>query len=149
MKVEIKIDSGCTEPAVIICANALTQQVTDLAELLRDYGVDGSKPLIGLRQEKLYLLQPDDIRVIYTEDQKVYARGDSGTFLLRHRLYELESMLAGAGFVRISHSEIVHFSKVESLDMSISGTITLRLKTGETCFVSRRYVDKIKQYLGL
>ncbi|MFT8887865.1 MAG: LytTR family DNA-binding domain-containing protein [Ethanoligenens sp.] len=149
MNVEIRIDQDCKEPKIIVCADALTKEVSELVEMLRGLGGEGEKQLIGLREEKLYLLKPENIHTVYTENQKVYARGVDGVFLLRQRLYELETMLAGAGFVRISHSEIVNFNQVESLDMSIVGTITLRLRTGEDCFVSRRFVEKIKRHLGL
>jgi DNA-binding LytR/AlgR family response regulator len=38
---------------------------------------------------------------------------------------------------------------VKSLDLSIAGTITMKFDTGEKSFVSRRYVEKIKNYLGI
>ena len=58
-------------------------------------------------------------------------------------------MLSGSSFVRISNSEIVNFGHVTSLDTSISGTISLRMTNGDKAYVSRRYVSKIKKYLGL
>lgn len=149
MKVDIELDGGCTEPAVIIRTSAVTPEIANLAELLRNTGKVKRQPLIGMLDEKMYLLAPEDIDTFYAENQKIYARGQGRAYLVRQRLYELEAMLAGDGFVRISHSEIVNFRKVKSLDMSISGTITLRMKSGAACFVSRRYVEKIKRHLGL
>ena len=51
--------------------------------------------------------------------------------------------------VRISKSEIINLRFVKRLDLSITGTIGIQLKTGETAYVSRRYVNRIKSILGL
>ena len=67
-----------------------------------------------------------------------------------HELSELEGRLDRHTFVRISHSEIVHLKQVTALDLSLAGTIKMTLAGGAAvCWVSRRYVPKIKQALGL
>lgn len=69
---------------------------------------------------------------------------------MRLRLYELEERLDRHTFVRISHSEIVNLKRVTALDLSFSGTIKMTLADGAAvCYVSRRYVKKIKEALGL
>ena len=68
---------------------------------------------------------------------------------MRERLYELEQKLAGKRFVRISHSEIVNLRQVTGLDLSLTGTIRMTLTGGVTVYVSRRYVKKIREVLGL
>ncbi|MFQ9095084.1 MAG: LytTR family DNA-binding domain-containing protein, partial [Ruminococcus sp.] len=65
------------------------------------------------------------------------------------QLYELEQLLDEKTFVRISKSEIINLRFVKRLDLSITGTIGIQLKTGETAYVSRRYVNRIKSILGL
>lgn len=68
---------------------------------------------------------------------------------MRQRLYELEERLAGRRFVRISHSEIVNLGQVTALDLGLTGTIRMTLRGGAVTYVSRRYVKKIKEVLGL
>ena len=85
--------------------------------------------------------------VIYTD--KITPSINDLVKKLSGETYELEEMFEGTPFIRISNSEIVNFKYVESLDMSMSGTISIKLKTGGNSFVSRRYVNKIKEYLGL
>ena len=68
---------------------------------------------------------------------------------LKARLYELEERLAKKNFIRISNSEIVNFSKIKNFDLSLAGTITIIFKDGSKTYVSRRYVKKIKQFLGI
>ena len=51
--------------------------------------------------------------------------------------------------MRISNAEIIQLKKVEHFDLSITGTILVRLSDGSTTYVSRRYVGRIKQMLGV
>ena len=68
--------------------------------------------------------------------------------VVKNNFYELENVLSEK-FVRISNSEIVNFSKVQSLDFKIIGTIVLKFYTDRYTYVSRRYVKKIKEYLNI
>ena len=70
-------------------------------------------------------------------------------FDLKERLYELEARLDRHTFVRISQSEIVNLTKVTALDLTLTGTIKMTLAGDTVCYVSRRYVKKIKEALGL
>jgi len=51
--------------------------------------------------------------------------------------------------VRISNSEIINLRKVKAFDLSLAGTIQVSLLNGTVTYVSRRYVPKIKQVLGI
>ena len=51
--------------------------------------------------------------------------------------------------MRISNSEIVNLKKVRGFDLSFAGTICVSLSDGSVTYVSRRYVSKIKQVLGI
>lgn len=146
MEVEIKLDPNCTQPKVIIYTNEITQEINDLAKSLS--GVEYSS-LAGYKSGEILLIRPDDIIRIYSQGQKVLAQLEKDTVQLKYRLYELENRLAGTSFMRISNSEIVNFKKVVSLDMNMSGTISLKYKSGEKSFVSRRYIEKIKRYLEI
>ena len=98
--------------------------------------------------EALLLPQEAFLR-FYTEDKGVLAQTQEGSFPVRLRLYELEEALSGTRFVRVSNSEIVNLNKVSALDLSLTGTIKLTLEGAAAVYVSRRYVRKIKQVLGL
>lgn len=146
MEVEIKLDPNCTQPKVIIYTNEITQEINELAKSLS--GIEYSS-LAGYKRGEILLIRPDEIIRIYSQGQKILAQLDKDTVQLKYRLYELENRLAGTSFMRISNSEIVNFKKVVSLDMSMSGTISLKYKSGEKSFVSRRYIEKIKKYLEI
>ena len=93
-------------------------------------------------------MEKADIIRIYADTGKTAAVTDKGIYVIKHRLYELEELLYGDSFVRISNSEIINLKKVDNFDMSFTGTICVKLSNGESVYVSRRYVPKIKKILG-
>lgn len=146
MEVEIKLEPGRRDPKLVILTGEMTGEITELARRLSG---GESRFLAGFRDGQVLLLEPSEIRRIYAQDQLVLARTADDTLTLRSRLYELEEKLAGGAFLRISHAEIVNFDHVRSLDLSMAGTISLRLDNGDITFVSRRNMGRIKSYLNI
>jgi DNA-binding LytR/AlgR family response regulator len=146
MDVEVIMEKGRLKPKVVIHTNEMTQEISELVKRLTDYN---GHLLPAYKGEEIILLRIEDIYRIYTQGQKVLVQMQKDTAQLRFRLYELEEKLAGTRLIRISNSEIVNLKKVKSLDLSISGTITMKFDNGEKSFVSRRYVEKIKNFIGI
>ena len=146
MQIEFKHDPDQAEPKLTITAADLTDEVADLLRRL-EHGQPGA--ITASQDERVFLLRPEDILRFYAEDKGVKAETASGAYAVRERLYELEERLDPRVFVRISHSEIINLRKVTDLDLKLSGTIKMTLTGGTACYVSRRYVKKIKQALGL
>lgn len=145
MKVELHIDPAQPELAVVLRAPARTEEVESLLALLTaESGI-----LLGFRDGAAVPLPPETILRFYGEDKEVRAETPDGVYTMRQRLYALEERLAGRRFVRISHSEIVNLDHVTALDLSLTGTIRMTLRGGAVTYVSRRYVKRIKEVLGL
>lgn len=146
MQIEIKIDSSCTEPKIIIQTASITEEINILMQRLSE----NTPPILtGSKDGKMEVLSPDDLFRVYAAGGKVFAVTDRGEYLLRLRLYEAAERLNPAHFVRISNSEIINLNKVKNFDLSFSGTIYVKLTNGTTTYVSRRYVSKIKKILGM
>lgn len=146
MRVEIKIDASCKEPKVIIVTEQMTEEI---AELVKTLSEEKHSVIAGFRGSEAFLLEESDIIRIYTADGRVFAETADGEYQLRLRLYELEARLGRDVFVRISNSEIINLKKVKRFDLSYTGTICISLSNGTASYVSRRYVAKIKQVLGI
>ena len=146
MKVEVKIVPGLEEPKVVIQAGQDSAGLQALAEHLRKLDLS---PIPGVLGERTVLLQREDILRFYADGKGVCAQTAQGVYTVRARLYELEQRLDGHTFVRISNSEIVNLKKVTALDLSLAGTIRMTLDGAVTAYVSRRYVKKIKQAIGI
>lgn len=146
MKVEIKIDESCTEPKIVILTDRITDEINDIASKL---AAEQARIIAGLKNDRATVLEPSRIYRVYASDGKVYAETENETYLLRLRLYEAERCLENRFFVRISGGEIINLKKVKGFDLSFVGTICVSLSNGTVTYVSRRYVAKIKQLLGL
>ena len=146
MQIRIELDESVLETEFIITTAQVTNEVNDLIKKVSE---QSPQLLSGFRDGNLEILQPIEIIRIYASEGKVYASTANGTYTLRRRLYELENRLDKNSFIRISNSEIINFKMVESFDLSFSGTICVKLVDGTSTYVSRRYLSKIKQWLGI
>lgn len=146
MKIEIKIDEDCTETKIVVVTSKVTEEVNEIVKRLSS---EQPQMIAGFKDEQATMLEPNQIYRVYASEGKVYAEAENGTHLLRLRLYEAEQRLAKCSFVRISNGEIINLKKVKGFDLSFVGTICVSLSNGTATYVSRRYVAKIKQLLGL
>ena len=142
MKVELNIDSACSERRVVIHTDMITPEIEALLKFLSAPAPDA---IPAQTERGVELLASADIIRVYAERQKVYAQTSEGIHPLRFRLYEMEQRLSGRGFARISNSELVNIRMVTGMDFSLTGTIRVSLKGGITTYVSRRHVAEIKK----
>lgn len=146
MQVEVKIDSNCNETKIIIFTDKITDEVNEIIKKLSE---ESPQIIAGTKDDMLEILDQTNIFRVYASDKKVFAVTNNGEYVLRLRLYELEQRLDKNNFLRISNSEIINIKKVKSFDLSFTGTICVLLLNGTVTYVSRRYVSKIKQLLGI
>ena len=146
MQIEVKIDENAKETKVIIVTPQMDESVS---ELMKRLSGDRPQVIAGFSEDTVCLLDQEEIYRVYAGDGKVYCETQSGTWKSRLRLYELEERLEKSRFVRISNSEIINLKRVKGFDLSLSGTIRVALNNGTVTYVSRRYVSKIKQVLGI
>lgn len=146
IEVEIKLDEDFEKTKVIIYTSNMNEEINKIVNKIKN---NTDNTLIGYKDDEAFLLDLEKIESIYTENKKIYARAEKNVYLIKKRIFELEESLEEDGFVRISNSEIVNFKKVLSIDFKLVGTILLNFKSGEKTYVSRRYVKKIKEYLGV
>lgn len=146
MQIEIKIDSNCREPVLIILTDRMTDEIHTIIKKLSD---DTPQMLAGFREEAVEILDQSTIVRIYANAGKIYAVTGRGEFNIRLRLYELEERLDKSTFIRISNSEIINLKHAKKFDLNLARTICVSLSDGKTAYVSRRYVAKIKHLLGI
>lgn len=146
MRIEVKIDTTCSEPKVVIVTDKMTDEINDVLKKLSE---TAPHIIVGFRADTAEPMDQSQIYRIVASEGKVYAVTDEGEYQLRLRLYELENRLDKGSFVRISNSEIINLKRVKGFDLSLAGTICVRLTNGIVTYVSRRYVARIKQVLGI
>lgn len=146
MNIELRLDEECSETKIIIVARKMTDEISALMQKLSE---ETPQKIAGFDGDEVLLLEPADIVRIYAAAGKIFAVTAKREFVLRLRLYEAEEKLIGKEFVRISNSEIINIKKAKKFDLSMAGTICVSLINGDVSFVSRRYVAKIKKFLGI
>lgn len=146
MKVEIKIDDSYIEPKILILTAAMTEDVNLILNKLSE---NTPQVISGCKNEKIEVIEQEDLIRIYAGSGKVFAVTEKGEYTVRFRLYEIEKRLNHNQFVRISNSEIINLKKVNNFDLSFTGTIRVELTNGTATYVSRRYVSKLKKILGI
>ena len=147
MDVEWKLDPNRREPKVIILAGEITPELEELARQLAGLSL---APLTVWHGDRALLIEQRDFLRFYADGRGISAQTvQKEAYAVRLRLYELEERLDRRRFVRISNSEIVNLEHVTALDLSLTGTIRMTLGHSVNTYVSRRYVKKIKEALGL
>ena len=141
MKVEVIIDKNIEETKVIIHTKELTTEINELIETL-----ESNEPLkiIGTIDDRKFLLNKQEIESFYSEENKTYARIRENKYKISYKLYELEQLLTGTTFVRISNSEIVNFDNVDSFSYKDS-TIYIYFKSVFIVIFSQTYYITISK----
>ena len=163
MNTKIEIEN-CENPYCVIYTASETPAIKDIAEKISRMDETGKATVLnGWDGDFCIQVKQSDIFRIYSADKKVYMEAETKaagngasaateTLLVKMRLYEFEELAEKCGwtdFIRISNTDIVNFSKVTKLDMSLSGIIKVNFTNGRDAIVSRRYMNKIKDQLNM
>lgn len=146
MKIDIDINENYKETTVVIKAKELNDQVSEIIENLK-----GHKPstITGTQNQKIYVLNPLDIHLFYSESGKVYAKTEDQRYEIKQKLYEIEDHLEGSSFIRISKSAIVNIKQIKNIEVFFNGSLVVKLNNGHEEVISRRFVSKVKEFIGM
>lgn len=125
------------------------------ADLQRQQAVNAARTLTqGCAQrllvpvgERLQLLDASSIHWLEADDNYVHLHVDKQRFSLRRPLQELLAQLDPAQFVRIHKSAAVNLREVSALEPLFKGDYEVKLRSGATLRLSRRYKDDVLAHL--
>lgn len=146
MKIDIDINKDYEETTIIIKAPELTSEIMELMQKLKN---TKSKSIVGNDNQKMYILNPKDILLFYSEEQRVKADTINGCYEIKQKLYELEEELYEFGFIRISKFAIANVNKIKDIEMFFNGSLVVNFINGRQEVISRRFVSKVKEYIGV
>lgn len=149
MKVKLEIDKRCEETEVTVRTRTMDDEVTQVMSYLTDRSRHRKTSIPGIRDERIVLLEPEEIYSIYSQGGKTFADTEEQTYEIKIKLYQAEEKLAKYDFIRIGKSEIINLKKVEYFEAGITGTIVIVFKNGKKTYVSRRFVKSLKERLGV
>ncbi|SFO92564.1 LytTR family DNA-binding domain-containing protein [Salibacterium halotolerans] len=142
MKIQVEIDETLETKEVWIRSNVWDKEVQQLLDRLQE---EKRVYFAGMDKETRHIFRPDDIIYLYTMDKTVMAKTKEGTFQMKERLYELEQQLPDSQFVRLSKSAIANLDELKQFEASFHGSLCVYFRSGEKEYVSRKYVNGIKE----
>ncbi|AVQ38767.1 LytTR family transcriptional regulator [Clostridium botulinum] len=146
MKIDIQIDDNSKETRVVIYTSEITEEVQAILNNLKRVQ---QKYILGMKDERIYILNPDEISFFYSEKGKVFAQTYNLVYEIKEKLYKLEENLKGTSFVRISKSAIANVDKIKNLEILFNGNMCINFFDGKQEYISRRYMKKIREYLNI
>lgn len=124
----------------------LRDRQTNLDRLL--HSRPSVKRLVGKRLQRMHVLAVETIEAFVAEDELVFAVRPEGRYLLNTTLRDPESRLDPDQFTRIHKSAVVNLAKVAEIDPDSRSSGSVRLESGQTLELSRRYASKLREVLG-
>lgn len=144
MKVSLNIDRKFEETKVSIECRELDDSVQDLLDFIKGRETEF---LVGKDGDMQHIMKPADIHYCHSEKDGVVAVTADGSFKLKEKLYELEEILPSNKFIRLSKSVIANLHELSRFEASFNGTLCVHFKSGAKEYVSRTYVNTIKEAL--
>ena len=98
-----------------------------------------------LRARGMRLLARSSILYVtaYGDYVRVYA--DSGRYLLRSSLTEVERRFTGQGFLRVHRQHLVNLPRAVEIRAQLNGTAVMRFENGGEIPVARRHVPELRR----
>ena len=145
MKITILDPSVVEEDEIIVKCRFLDEDITLLLNQLKN----GSSKMNFYRDNKIVLVDKKEILFFESVDDKVFAYTLEDVFETKLKLYELEQKKKKKNFFRANKAVIVNLNKIKSLSPAFGGRFEAVLKNGYKVIISRSYVPKLKELLGL
>ena len=111
------------------------------------YSSDGRDVIAvdDLRARGMRLLARSSILYVsaYGDYVRVYA--DSGRYLLRSSLADVERRFSGQGFLRVHRQHLVNLTRAVEIRAQLNGTAVMRFENGGEIPVARRHVPELRR----
>ncbi len=142
MKIEFLQDTTEEEVKLLVVSAEYAGEAKRITEELNRLYGDSIQAYLD--NERIRIPCAEILR-IFAQGKRVFCQTENGIFTLHARLYETEEQLDPTLFVRISKCELVNKQKILRLDLSLTGTIGIRLEGNVKTYTSRRYMPKIRE----
>ncbi len=120
-----------------------SSELTDRIEnLVKEYV--GENKIVAFSEDETVILEIKNIECVTVIDNKVWAITESGKYLIKNRLYEVEKRLTSS-FIRINKSSVANISKIKKFISTYSGGVNIEFKSGYTDYISRRCLPQVKR----
>ncbi|MBP5520318.1 MAG: LytTR family transcriptional regulator [Treponema sp.] len=145
IKITILEPAPDEDDEIIVKCRFLDSEMSLLLNQLKN----GSSKMNFYKQNKIVLVDKEDILFFESVDDKVFAYTLDDVYETKFKLYELEQILYPKSFFRANKAVIVNLNKIKSLSPAFRGRLEAVLKNDYKVIISRSQVPKLKELLGL
>lgn len=146
IKINTNISSELKNVSITINVPELNEETQNVIEYVSEINTS-KKQIVASKDYKIYFIDVDDVICIFSKNKCNYIRAKDDLYKIKYRLYEIDEKFNYKGFIRISKSCIVNINQVDCFDISMLGTMVVKLKDGTEETVSRRKTRTIMKYL--
>jgi DNA-binding LytR/AlgR family response regulator len=148
LDIKLVIDKDCPKLNILITSSERNEDVEGVISAIQGYANKKIPMIPAYFKDSVVMLPQRQIIRMYIANRKVLVHTSGRVYEVRKNLKELEDLLDSERFVRISQSEIINIRKVKSFDFSSVGTIGVLLENGDSTWVARRRIKKLKAVLA-
>lgn len=134
-----------TEESVTVCCHDAKAEWVDKVQ----EAALGQIVVCGNKEGKLHQIRLSDVYYFEVVDGNSFIYTKRDVFTAKEKLYEFENISLRSSLFRCSKSMILNADKIDYVQPSISGRFEAVLSNGEAVIVSRKYVNELKQKLGM
>lgn len=145
MDVKLVLDEELNKNKIVINCKEVDSKITRIKNFAEKVDIT----ILGKNNNEKILISPEDIYYIESIDKKTFIYLIDGVWECELRLYELEEVLKGLTLIRISKNCIVNIRKVKKISLMINRNLMLKMDNDEGVIVSRRYVKKFNEFIGM
>jgi len=98
-----------------------------------------------LRARGMRLLARSSILYVVSYGDYVRVYADSGRYLLRSSLTDVERRFSGQGFLRVHRQYLVNLNRAVEIRAQLNGTAVMRFENGGEIPVARRHVPELRR----
>lgn len=147
MKTELIIDEQLNEDEVKIHTKTATAGARVLSYI--DHFKTDRKNLIIRSDEELLMIQKSDVISAEIQDKTLTIYTKTEEIITTKSLRGLLGELNSETFLKVSKAEMLNIQMINRVEPSFSGNLIARMKNGKKVSISRRYVSKLKERLGI
>jgi len=122
--------------------------ISDDADLIFKEVDYNAESFLGKKEDKYEVVHYSKILYIESFGHDVFLKTQTQDYLIKERLYEMESMLSERNFIRINKSMIVNKYGIKEIIPSLNSRLTLLMKNGDVLYVTRSYLQMFKDFIG-
>ena len=146
-KINIRFEQDKTLDGIDVVIRASEKDV-DVDRMIEQLTRSTAKRLTLLdKNDCPCIVDEKDIITVTSNGKQVRVITVKGVFTAKQTMQNVEELIDGRSFLRISRFEIINLMKVRKYEFTIGGTLRVEFEGGMETWASRRYIPIIKEKL--